>query len=160
MGKYDTVNRNLERAAPEESPRQQRIDVAKQELLSNMSITAAVLSHLWKELRLQKSELESQLDEVGVQLSAAEQLMEDVYLHDKISSVKLDDGRSVSLEHSPQAVVKDREQYRLWCIENGYEGELRLWPSTTDAIVKERLLSGQELPAGVEAYLRTKWVLR
>jgi hypothetical protein len=31
-----------------------------------------------------------------------------------------------------------------------------LWPSTTQAIVKERLLDGKETPDGIKAYARPK----
>lgn len=41
----------------------------------------------------------------------------------------------------------------------GYERQLQLWPSTMNGVVKERLLTGEELPDGTEAFSYTKVVL-
>lgn len=72
-----------------------------------------------------------------------------------VASLRLASGASVSKYDEPVAKVVDKEAFRQWCIENGYERQLRLWPSTTTTIAKERTLAGEAPPDGVEVTVRT-----
>lgn len=75
-------------------------------------------------------------------------------------TVRLPDGGSVSVQREPMGKVMDKEKFRLWCIKDGLENSLQLWPSTMNAIVKKRILNGESEPDGVEAFSKTKIVLR
>jgi len=74
--------------------------------------------------------------------------------------VTLEEGGSVAVQPEPYSTVKDKEIYRLWCIEQGMEHSMHLWPSTTQALVKERMLVGHEPPPGVEVFIKGKAVWR
>lgn len=74
------------------------------------------------------------------------------------NALRLPDGSTVRIQKEPYGKVVDKEAFRLWCIENGYGPQLMLWPSTTNLIVKERLLAGEPEPAGIEAFFLTKVV--
>ena len=71
-------------------------------------------------------------------------------------TVKLASGACLDVQPEPEAKVEDRESFRLWCIANGLEEKLQLWPSTMAAIAKERLLEGLAPPDGVAIKVRSK----
>lgn len=117
--------------------------------------------------RERKEELEEKLKAVNLEIEAFKQLMEISYEVAGLSSVTLfgADGapyhaKAFDLRKEPCPVVKNKDVYRQWCVDNGYKDQLQLWPSTTETIVKERLLDGKDLPDGVEAFYRTKIVMR
>lgn len=78
----------------------------------------------------------------------------------KANAVRLQDGTSVSVQEEPRCKVEDKEKFRQWCIQNGLENALQLWPSTMESLTRERLLKGQPEPDGVTAYRGRKLVLR
>lgn len=85
-----------------------------------------------------------------------ERMMTDRMEAEGIASLKLSTGASISTYAEPYGKVVDREAFRLWCIANGYETELRLWPSSTASIVRERALAGTRQPNGVEVTAKTQ----
>lgn len=74
----------------------------------------------------------------------------------KENALRLPSGETVRIQKEPYAKVVDKETFRVWCIANGYESQLQLWPSTTAAIVKERLLLGEPEPDGTQAFSYTE----
>lgn len=129
------------------------IELVKQEL---PVLTASTLTQQFSELRKRKQWLKAVLKDVETKLDAYSALMLTYYEVEGISSLKLSDNAGVRLQPEVYAKVIDREQFRLWCIANGHEKELRLWPSTTQAVTRERLLNGDSAPDGVEATAKTK----
>ena len=100
------------------------------------------------------------------------------------NSLRMKSGFAVDIEPIPEGKVEDPEAFRLWCeapddrcmtCGNGFDEhvtdhdfkpggglrrKLQLWPSTMNAIAKERCLAGAPQPDGVAVYLRTKVKLR
>lgn len=72
-----------------------------------------------------------------------------------VASMRLIDGSSVSTYQEPYPKVVDKELFRVWCIQQGLEKEMHLWPSRTAKLVKEMLLGGEAEPPGVETYAKT-----
>ncbi len=83
-------------------------------------------------------------------VDAYEGLMIDQMEEEGVTSLRLESGAGVSMYSEPYGQVVDKEKFRLWCVANGYEGSLQLWPSTMNAITKERTLAGDAPPDGVE----------
>lgn len=118
---------------------------------------------------LGKDGIEDVLHEVNLRIEAHEQLLIASCDSDEPgwglygagpTTVRLSSGESVSVQYEPEGKVEDKEVFRQWCIANGYENSLQLWPSTMNAITKERILEGKDAPAGVRAYSRSKLTLR
>ena len=84
-----------------------------------------------------------------------ESLMLDRMDAEGVASLRLESGASVGTSSEPYGKVVDKEAFRLWCIAEGYESQLQLWPSTMNAIAKERTLAGEAPPDGVEVYAKT-----
>lgn len=76
------------------------------------------------------------------------------------NTVKLVSGASVAIQWEPQGKVRDKEAFRLWCVAHGLEKALQLWPSTMNAMAKERLLAGEPNMDGVEVVAYPKVVFR
>jgi hypothetical protein len=89
-------------------------------------------------------------------VDAYERMMVDKMEEEGVASLRLASGASVSTYVEPYGKVVDKEAFRLWCIANGYEGQLQLWPGTMNAITKERVLVGTATPDGVEVTVKTQ----
>lgn len=121
---------------------------------------ASKLAQAYAQARAVKDLYEDHEYELNLTIEALEQLLTDQYENEGIKNLKLDDGGSVGTQSEPAAKVVDKEAFRQWCVKNGLEKSLQLWPSTTNAMVKEMCLKRQNPPDGVEVEARTKVVLR
>jgi len=158
-GKYSGgVMDGLPKAMPSDPSFQEKVDVKKREI--GGPYTPGSLAILYREARKKKDQLDDQVHEVNITVAAVEQLLWDAYEASGISSIKLDDGASVSVQTEPAASVKDHDALRAWAVANGYERSLTMPWQTVNAVAKERLLAGEPSPDGVELAVRTKTVLR
>lgn len=156
MGKYDEVNKRLEKFVEDDLDRQERIEEVKQTIEDR---TSGSLARGWRELRGRKSALKEKLSGVQLALDAHQQLIENAYEEDGITSLKFKEGGGVSLEFAPHATVVDREEFHRWCIEEDLTNSLTLPFQTLNALTKDLLLDGKNVPSGVKAFVRTKFVL-
>ena len=163
MGKYDAVLPGLPKLV-ELPAYQERVDQVKQTLVE---VRVVELAAFYVSLREKKREIEEELGALNLQITACEQLLaasqeagaEGWGLYGvKDNAIRLPNGDTVRVQLEPSGKVVDKEAFRLWCLANGYERELQLWPSTMNALVKERLLAGEPEPDGCEAYSYTKIV--
>lgn len=74
------------------------------------------------------------------------------------NALRLETGDTFRVQPEPYGQVMNKEEFRRWCVENGYERQLQLWPSIMNAVCKERLLEGKPLPDGCDVFLKTKIV--
>lgn len=167
--KYAKVIPGLPALPMEDQRFQDKVNVIKANITSTETPTPESLAKEYRVLRTAKDELKLQQSIIQERLTAIEQLMTESLDRDEPgwgmygagpTTVKLPDGDSVSIQFEPTGKVEDKEAFRLWCIENGLENSLQLWPTTMNSIVKERLLNGEKLPAGVKAFVMAKVVWR
>ncbi len=188
MGKYDAVIVGLDPEPVQDLSRQQEIELLKEEIKAGVTHTPESLGKLLKAARegsvdfvaldddfkkqmmelLGEDGLESLRKEAGKKVEALEQMLAESCDRDDPgwgmygagpTTVRLPDGGKVAVQYEPSGKVEDKERFRLWCIANGYEQSLQLWPSTMNAIAKEKILNGEEAPDGVKVYVKTKVVL-
>jgi hypothetical protein len=160
-----TVQMDLLFAAAENF-RDEVMDVlAKPFAETKITWTPDSLAKYFRMLRTAKDAMGEVESEINIRLEALTQML--VKSHDEdetgwgmygapASTVRMSDGGAVRIEYEPTGKVEDPRKFRTWCVENGLEDSLMLWPSTTQAIVKERLLDGKETPDGIKAYARPK----
>lgn len=158
--KYAKVIDSLPRLAGEEPAYQDKVNAVKLAVLAEMPRHASAFAKRYAEIRREKNALEDQVSELNLQLTAVEQLMVDQYEVEGTTSLKLDTGESVAVQIEPYASVQDKDKFRQWCIAEGLENLMSIPWSTTNSLVKQRLLDGQPEPPGVTAYARSKIVLR
>lgn len=156
MGKYDKIVKTLP-GLPEDVKYQEKIDKAKESILTR---NASALARTYAKWRVSKKEVEDQLKVINVTITACEQLMKDAFENEDLSSIKLATGETVRMQPEPYAQVEDRDVFRQWCLDSQLERSLMLPWMTTNSLLKERLINGQEEMPGVKAWVRTSFVFR
>jgi len=162
VGKYDRVLKELPRLPVERTDYQARVDLAKDAVREALGrpATTSELADTFVKLRREKDDLNEQMSALNLKIEAIEQLTVAAFEAEDVQSLKMADGASVSVQIAPYAGVKDKETFRLWCLEQGFAHEMHLHPSTTQGLVKERLLSGEANPPGVEVFAKSTLVVR
>lgn len=186
MGKYDAVLAKLPKLLSTDPSYQEKVVAVRsmletgqpfastEELLKKVAELAvecpdnadgfrrhgAYLAKRYAEARRKKDLLDEMLYDVNLEIEALKQFVVDQYEVEDTTSIHLDTGEHVRVQPEPYAQVQNKEEYRLWCIKEGYETEMTLPWSKTNSIVKERLLVGEPEPPGVRAHAITKIVLR
>jgi hypothetical protein len=122
--------------------------------------TATGFARAYHELRNIADFIDKQESRLNLLLEAYTALLIDQFEVEGSTSVRLDDGTSVSVQYEPYAQVQDREAFRQWCVKEGLERSMTLPWQTTNALVKDKLLAGQPEPPGIKAFTRPKPVLR
>jgi hypothetical protein len=188
--KYAKVIEGLPNLPPEDPSYQEEINKIKAEIVAaevhtpeslakNYSLfrfgTSGGLQFLGQEFvdemvkLLGKEGLEDLRKEAQKKVTAYEQLLDESYDSDdpgwgqygaQPNTLKLQSGASVSIQKEPTGKVVNKDSFRLWCISNGLENSLQLWPTTMNSLVKERVLDGQPTPDGIEVYVKSKIVWR
>lgn len=167
MGKWDKLLASLPPAPPEDLKGQEKINFVKDEIKDHGRIahTPESLGKLYAAVRMEMKELEAARARLQTRATALEQLLADSWNSDETgwgmygagqNTVRLPNGDCIDANVKPYASVVDKEAFRVWCVNNGLEKKLQLWPTTTQAILEERLLEGAAMPDGVEATVATK----
>lgn len=157
MGKYADVVAKLKRT-DEDSFRMQ-VQVARGAIVKELGadFNTSELVRLYFKLRREKEEVEEKVSQLNLRIETVTTLVIDGFERDGVSSIKLEDGSSLSNNPEPQAKVADEEKFWKWCHDDADLRRLMKLPwNTTNAMVKDLLLQAKELPPGVEAYFRDK----
>ena len=164
-GKYDHVLPGLPKLPPSDLSYQEKVQAIKDGVATH---DAVLLANNYLTLRRRKDELNAIISEVNTRIEAFEQLLaESQEIQSagwgdygvKDNALRLPTGETIRVQPEPYGQVKDKEAFRLWCLANGYERQMHLWPTTRNAIVKERLLKGEPEPDGCETFSKNKIVL-
>jgi hypothetical protein len=156
MGKYTGVADALP-SKPESSTFQERVDIAKGQVQADDQVGVA---NLLLNIRAERDAAKERLSEINVRLVAVEQMLIDGFESVGVTGIKLNSGESISTQIKPWSRVEDKQAYRNWCVENGYEEALCLPWQTTNAITSERLVEGLPEPTGVRTFKQTIVVVR
>ncbi len=143
--------RNLDE--DDRSENQYQIDLIKGTIKDRSPIGLATE---WLKLRAEEDELNARLKKVKTKRQAYQQVMEESFSAEGVTSLQLDLGK-VSYSEEPKAVVKDHPVYQAWCIEAGLLSLLKMPWATTNKMVKERLELGQPCPPGVDVFTLPKF---
>lgn len=109
-------------------------------------------------LRTQQDELDLKKQRLSERIDAISQVMADRWDAAGVSSMKIDDLGTFSLQVKLHVSTADKEVYHAWLRENGYETLIQptVAPKTTESMVRERLEEG--LPCdniGLNIHYRT-----
>jgi len=130
-------------------------------LLNCAPVGTSAIARLWKEMRGVEEILdEEHLAELRLNMEATKEILVEAFDAEQLDTLKLANGVAVQIQPEPYAKVKDRDAFREWCLKNDLGNSLQLHWSTTNALVKERLLQGLPEPDGVEATSKPKVILR
>lgn len=158
MGKYDRLLAGLPRLIGHDAKHQEKINAVKAAMLKEIPRQASVFVAYYAAIKAEKEAAEVVTKEINLRLEAISQLMSEQYEVEGTTSMRLAEVGLASIYYEPshQFIGDTAEQkaysknvFRLWCIANGYESQLQLWPSTVDTILKERLEAGEPDPDGL-----------
>lgn len=107
--------------------------------------------HAYVESRSIIESIEYAMKKLGELKEAYKQLIVADFEKRVVQSVRLPDGL-LSYNAEPYAKITDKEAYRQWCLDNDYAESMQLPWQKTNAILKERLLAGEDEMDGVEAH--------
>lgn len=124
------------------------------------SQSPALVGRAYKTIRIMKDRMAEQEYDVNLTIAAFEQLLPEIYEREDMTNVHMANGGSVGVQWEPYAKVVDRDAHREWCIKEGLIRSMTIPWQTTNALTKERLISGLPAPDGVEASAKPKVVLR
>jgi hypothetical protein len=116
---------------------------------------ASEFARVYTELRVLKDDITTWLQSTQLLLDGYQDLMLAQFENEGLSSLRMLDGGSISTYSEPYAQVKDREKFRQWCLHNGFQLDMHLHSSKTQAILKELLLAGETEPDGIEVFAKT-----
>ena len=184
-GKYAKIVKTLPKFQGRDA-QSHRIAAVVEEIKQDPEFTqqASALAATYTKLRAMRKILDHVESSLELRTQAIEQIALDQFENEATLAIKLDEGvvlfeeavadlideimgvksydiqlnltPTVYYQAEPYAVVEDKEAFRLWCIANGLASKLQLWPTTTQSIVKERLLAADTLPDGVSATNKPK----
>ena len=156
MGKYTAIAAELT-AKPEPSEFQDKVNAVK---VTVKKVQPANLAHEIVRIRAEKDAIKKSLSTINVRLVAHEQLLAEAFESSGITHLTLESGDSISTSIKPYARIQDRDAFRAWCVNHGLEQALVLPWQTTNALVSERLMNGQDEPDGIDTYKQTTIILR
>lgn len=151
MGKWSEFKGKLDQA-PVESSWQGKVDATKPEY---QELNVGQLGEKYNEFRIAKERLQEELGEVNTHLEALSQLVIDELERLGLSSVKLADGSSINMKDEPYSRVKDQHVFLSWIREQGLDSLLTVNYQTMNAMVKDRLITGDEPPPGIDVFIKT-----
>lgn len=152
-GKYAEYLKDTPRYLGDDQSYLDKVNEAKRKIAKE-PLPLSTLAKMYVAAREEYAQVDKLLKAIGVKLEATEQLLVQTMEAEDVSSLKLDTGRSISTWIEPYPQVTDQEAFRQWCVENGLERSLRLWPATTTSLVKQRLMDGKPEPPGITIYSR------
>ena len=152
-GKYAHVIAKLPRFLGTEPDYQTKVDAVKEAMKKEEGYKqwGSHLARQYASIRAEAEAAKAVLSEINLRLEAIEQLLGDQLENEGVTSIRLDSGDLVISMQEPVGRVTDKEAFRQWCVANGFEKHLQLWPSTMVSVLKERLLVGEPAMTGVEA---------
>lgn len=137
-----------------------RADGDVKEVLNLMKRTAggkrhaSKFAHAYAQVRVLEDGIKDWLSSLNVLLDAYTELMIEQMDVESVDAISMSDGASVGVHYEPYPQVKDKEAYRRWCVKNGFEKDLQMWPAKTTSLLKEMLLKGEAPADGIDAYQR------
>ncbi len=107
---------------------------------------------LYNIARDEKDAIAKQEKENALRIETVERLLLEHLEHENLESIATG-GRRFSRTDEPYPVVEDEEKTRQWCADQ--EIKMMIPHQTLKAMTKESLLAGDELPDGVNVFMKT-----
>jgi hypothetical protein len=111
-------------------------------------------------LKKEKTKLEDELKAINLQLEARNTVLVERLENEGMQSLKLSSGENFYLSDEPYAQMKDKVRFNDWLLENDMDELRTIHWQTLNGLVKERLEVGEQIPEGVDVFMRTKVVMR
>jgi hypothetical protein len=117
---------------------------------------AGTIAQTYAALRREAEVVAAQLSDIKLRLTAVMLLMIDQFENEGETGLTMRNGDKVRWNPEPHLVVTNKEEFRLWCLQNDLERDMVLPWGKANKLVKEMLLDGRGEPPGAECYMRPK----
>lgn len=157
IGKWSNLKGDLPRLQVDDQNWQSKVNFRKTSFndAEGRTLGLGALGAAFNKVRAEKDELNDQLGDVNISLEALSQLLIDGLEATGLTSIRLEDGSTLTIKDEPYSKVTDREKYVDWVRAQGLDTLLQVNFMSTNALVKERLENGEEAPDGVEVFMKT-----
>jgi len=119
---------------------------------------ADTIARTYAEVRREAEKKAAELSEIKLRLETIKLLMIEQYEVEGTTGLTLSGGDKIRWEPAPHLVMLNKEEFRLWCIEQGLERDMVLPWQKANSIAKEMKLAGRPEPPGAEVYMLPKVV--
>lgn len=155
MGKYSHLVGKVEAAPVKDQSWQQKVDKERADNVPPNTEIMAVAEQ-WRYLKKEKQDLEDEIAKLNIRLEARTQYMIDWLENNGMDKFTMSGGGTFYIKDEPTCSVKDRVAFRKWVDEQGLSEMLTMNYNTMNGMVKKRLIAGQPMPDGVEAFMLRK----
>jgi hypothetical protein len=108
--------------------------------------------------RVKKEEIERELKDVVLELSALSELMDDQFENEGVRTVSLIDGAAVRRQPEPYATVIDQPALLQWALnDDDLRNSLTIHWQKLNSLTKQLLMAGLPEPPGVKAWSKSKF---
>lgn len=120
---------------------------------------ATVLAAAYADLRREADAKAEELAEIKVRLATVMMMMTDQFeVEGDITSMTVTHGDRINTYYEPHLIVDDKENFRLWCLKQGFEHDMVLPWGKANKLLKDMKLAGEPNPPGGQCYARPKVV--
>lgn len=163
-GKYSHLKQTLTRFTGEPEW-QERVNRKKDEIRQKLEtgdypVNAKTIGDIYVRARQEKERLEDLEKAQNLIIEATNQMLVDMLEAADFSSVKLNTGVSIFIKDDVYVTVKDKAIFHDWIHKEELEDLLTVNYQTMAAMVKNKLIEGQELPPGVATYFKQTITMR
>jgi hypothetical protein len=130
---------------------QQKVDLEKKTLAKLSRVLRCAKYAAFKRL---KEAAEDEIEKLNVKLEALSQLLVDDLEGEAETKITNDTG-TFSIKDEPYPSVKDKLAFHAWVRSSGQEEILTVNYMTMSAIVKAKIEAGEEIPPGVDVFIKT-----
>jgi len=131
-----------------------KLEKAKKEFSKQAKSGISALSAEFFELKRRKAEVEKRLSEFNLKIAAVELLMLKSLEDEDLTKVSLEGGGTIFKKSTAYPVVKDKKALFDWIKKNKLVALLSVNHQTLKSVVNDRLREGEDLPGGVDAFLK------
>lgn len=144
---------------------QSRVNMKKQEIKTYLQskdypLSATSFGRILVSARLEKARLEDLVKEQNLIIEAMNQELVDQMESNEMINIKLADGVSLGIKDDVYCSVDDKEQFHAWIKANGLEDLFSVHYQTMSAMVKARLVEGEDIPPGIKPYFKQSIIVR
>src|SRR6185436_2421381 len=111
---------------------------------------ASSIAQTYADLRREAEEKAAALSDVKLRLAAVMLLMIDQFEAEDVRGMTLSNRDKVRWQPEPHLVVTDKEKFRLWCVQNGFDHDMVLPWGKANKLAKDMLVAGENEPPGTE----------
>ncbi len=163
-GKYSHLKDSLTRFQSEPEY-QERVNKKKDEIKQTLKdegqvVTVKTLGLVYIKARIEKDRLEELVKAQNLIIEAMQQELVDLLESQDFTSLKLDNGVSISIKDDVYVTVKDKSTFHQWVRDNELEDLFSVNYQTMSSMVKNKLIDGEELPPGIDTYFKQSIMMR